>query len=113
MPRWEAPPENTTGGATAALITMPSSTTGGAPRAALTRATFHAVKTPNGALAKAAADLTCSYANAVPQVPAFNRATMGYNGQWGQLEKKLLEAGREERIRQERANLRLQRPHLS
>jgi len=45
------------------------------------------------ALAKAAADLTCSYANAVPQVPAFNRAMMGYNGQWGQLEKKLLEAG--------------------
>ena len=32
------------------------------------------------ALAKAAADLTCSYANAVPQVPAFNRAMMGYNG---------------------------------
>jgi endonuclease G len=45
------------------------------------------------ALAKAAADITCSYANAVPQVPAFNRAMMGYNGQWGQLEKKLLEAG--------------------
>ncbi|MBG6076889.1 DNA/RNA non-specific endonuclease [Polaromonas sp. CG_9.11] len=45
------------------------------------------------ALAKAAADLTCSYANAVPQVPAFNRAMMGYHGQWGQLENKLLEAG--------------------
>ena len=45
------------------------------------------------AFAKAAADITCSYANAVPQVPAFNRAMMGYNGQWGQLEKKLLEAG--------------------
>ena len=45
------------------------------------------------ASAKAAADITCSYANAVPQVPAFNRAMMGYNGQWGQLEKKLLEAG--------------------
>ena len=45
------------------------------------------------ALAKAAADLTCYYANAVPQVPAFNRAMMGYNGQWGQLENRLLEAG--------------------
>ena len=45
------------------------------------------------ALAKAAADITCSYANAVPQVPGFNRAMMGYHGQWGQLENKLLEAG--------------------
>ena len=29
--------------------------------------------------AKTAADMTCSYANAVPQVPAFNRAVMGYH----------------------------------
>jgi len=45
------------------------------------------------AAAKAAADMTCSYTNAVPQVPAFNRAIMGYHGQWGQLEQKLLEEG--------------------
>lgn len=34
-----------------------------------------------------------SYANAVPQVPAFNRAIMGYHGQWGRLEQMLLEQG--------------------
>jgi endonuclease G, mitochondrial len=45
------------------------------------------------AKAKLAADLTCSYANAIPQVPALNRAIMGYRGVWGQLEAKLLEAG--------------------
>jgi endonuclease G len=45
------------------------------------------------AKAKRAADLTCSYANAVPQVPALNRATYGYRGRWGQLETELLEKG--------------------
>jgi endonuclease G len=43
--------------------------------------------------AKRAADMTCSYANAIPQVPALNRAIMGYHGLWGQLEGKLLEVG--------------------
>jgi endonuclease G len=46
--------------------------------------------------AKLAADLTCSYTNAIPQVPALNRAIMGYHGVWGQLEAKLLEAGVED-----------------
>jgi endonuclease G, mitochondrial len=45
--------------------------------------------------AKAAADMTCSYANAIPQVPALNRAIMGNHGMWGQLEAKLLEQGLE------------------
>jgi len=45
------------------------------------------------AKAKLAADLTCSYANAIPQVPAFNRAKYGYTGRWGQLEIELLEKG--------------------
>ena len=45
------------------------------------------------AKAKLAADMTCSYANAIPQVPALNRAKFGYHGLWGQLEAKLLEAG--------------------
>jgi endonuclease G len=43
--------------------------------------------------AKRAADLTCSYANAVPQVPALNRARFGFHGKWGELEMKLLEQG--------------------
>jgi endonuclease G len=43
--------------------------------------------------AKLAADLTCSYANAVPQVPALNRAKFGYRGRWGLLEMELLEKG--------------------
>jgi endonuclease G len=43
--------------------------------------------------AKMAADMTCSYANAVPQVPAFNRAIFGYKGQWGRLEQEALEQG--------------------
>lgn len=47
------------------------------------------------AKAKTAADMTCSYANAVPQVPAFNRAIFQYHGMWGQLEQKLLEEGLE------------------
>ena len=45
------------------------------------------------AKAKLAADLTCSYANAVPQVPALNRARFGYHGKWGTLEIELLEEG--------------------
>jgi len=45
------------------------------------------------AAAKRAADFTCSYANAIPQVPALNRAIFGYHGLWGTLEAKLLEAG--------------------
>ena len=47
----------------------------------------------SAAKAKLAADLTCSYANAVPQVPALNRARFGYHGRWGQLEEELLEKG--------------------
>jgi endonuclease G, mitochondrial len=43
--------------------------------------------------AKLAADMTCSYANAVPQVPALNRNRFGYHGKWGHLEEKLLEEG--------------------
>lgn len=43
--------------------------------------------------AKRAADVTCSYANAVPQVPALNRAKYGSKGLWGQLEQTLLEEG--------------------
>jgi endonuclease G len=49
------------------------------------------------AKAKLAADLTCSYANAVPQVPALNRAKFGYRGKWGTLEIELLEEGVESR----------------
>ena len=45
------------------------------------------------ARAKLAADLTCSYANAIPQVPALNRAKYGYRGRWGQLEIEFLEKG--------------------
>lgn len=48
---------------------------------------------PSVAEAKIAADMTCSYANAVPQVPALNRARFGYAGRWGQLEMELLEKG--------------------
>jgi endonuclease G len=43
--------------------------------------------------AKLAADLTCSYTNAIPQVPALNRSRYGYRGLWGSLEEKLLEEG--------------------
>ncbi|MDK3025465.1 DNA/RNA non-specific endonuclease [Cupriavidus taiwanensis] len=42
------------------------------------------------------ANMTCSYANAVPQVPAFNRAVFGYHGKWGRLEQELLEQGVED-----------------
>lgn len=45
------------------------------------------------AKAKASADMTCSYANAAPQVPALNRAIYGYHGKWGALEQDLLEKG--------------------
>jgi endonuclease G len=45
------------------------------------------------AAARTAADMTCSYANAVPQVPGFNRAVFGQHGQWGELEMDLLEQG--------------------
>jgi endonuclease G len=45
------------------------------------------------ALAKLSADLTCSYANAAPQVPALNRARFGAKGKWGLLETELLEKG--------------------
>jgi endonuclease G len=48
------------------------------------------------AKAKRAADMTCSYANAAPQVPALNRNIFGYHGLWGQLEGKLLEQGVED-----------------
>jgi len=47
----------------------------------------------NIAAAKNAADMTCSYANAAPQVPALNRAIFGFHGKWGTLEEKLLEEG--------------------
>lgn len=40
-----------------------------------------------------AANMTCSYANAAPQVPALNRAKYGAHGLWGLLEQKLLEEG--------------------
>lgn len=43
------------------------------------------------AQARLAADLTCSYTNAVPQVPPLNRANK--RGKWGLLEKELLEKG--------------------
>jgi len=43
--------------------------------------------------AKFAADRTCSYANAVPQVPSFNRANYKGLGEWGRLEDELLEKG--------------------
>ena len=46
--------------------------------------------------AKLAADLTCSYANAVPQVRALNRAKFGDRGKWGLLEIELLEKGIEQ-----------------
>jgi len=43
--------------------------------------------------AKEAADLTCMYSNACPQVPNLNRAVFGYHGVWGELEKIVLENG--------------------
>ncbi len=43
--------------------------------------------------AEEAAQLTCMYSNACPQVPAINRAVYGYHGLWGQLEQIVLEKG--------------------
>lgn len=43
--------------------------------------------------AKNAANMTCSYTNACPQVPALNRAIFGYKGLWGMLELRILEKG--------------------
>jgi endonuclease G len=42
-------------------------------------------------LAGQAADYTCAYTNACPQVPDLNRAVFGYDGKWGKLELELLE----------------------
>jgi endonuclease G len=42
-------------------------------------------------LAGQAADYTCAYTNACPQVPDLNRAVFGYEGKWGKLELELLE----------------------
>jgi endonuclease G, mitochondrial len=43
--------------------------------------------------AEIAAQMTCMYTNACPQVPDLNRAGHGNNGLWGQLEKIVLEKG--------------------
>lgn len=43
--------------------------------------------------AESAAQLTCMYTNACPQVPDLNRAVFGYHGLWGQLEQIVLESG--------------------
>lgn len=43
--------------------------------------------------AKLAADLSCSYTNAAPQVPGFNRNMFQYKGLWGRLENEILEKG--------------------
>ena len=43
--------------------------------------------------AEEAAQLTCMYSNACPQVPNINRAVYGYHGLWGQLEQIVLEKG--------------------
>jgi endonuclease G, mitochondrial len=43
--------------------------------------------------AEIAANMTCSYTNACPQVPALNRDRYGYHGEWGQIEGKILEMG--------------------
>lgn len=45
------------------------------------------------ARAKLAADMSCSYVNAAPQVPTLNRARFGLRGKWGLLEEELLEKG--------------------
>jgi len=49
----------------------------------------------NAADAESAAQLTCMYSNACPQVPTINRAVYGYHGLWGQLEQLVLEKGAE------------------
>ncbi|MDX1954187.1 MAG: DNA/RNA non-specific endonuclease [Chitinophagaceae bacterium] len=43
--------------------------------------------------AEHAANMTCSYTNACPQVPALNRYGFGYYGDWGNLEENILEFG--------------------
>lgn len=43
--------------------------------------------------AKQAAEMTCVYTNACPQVPALNRDRYGYHGEWGKLEGDVLEHG--------------------
>jgi endonuclease G len=43
--------------------------------------------------AEVAAQMTCRYTNACPQVPELNRAIMGYHGLWGTLEQIVLEKG--------------------
>lgn len=43
--------------------------------------------------AEEAAQLTCMYTNACPQVPDINRAVYGYHGLWGELEQIVLEQG--------------------
>lgn len=48
---------------------------------------------PSIGFAENAANMTCSYTNACPQVPALNRYGFGYYGDWGLLEEKLLEEG--------------------
>lgn len=45
------------------------------------------------AQAEAAAQRTCMYTNACPQVPDLNRAVYGYHGLWGELEQIVLEQG--------------------
>jgi endonuclease G len=45
--------------------------------------------------AESAAQMTCMYTNACPQVPDINRAVYGYHGLWGQLEQIVLEQGAE------------------
>jgi endonuclease G, mitochondrial len=43
--------------------------------------------------AEMAANMTCAYTNACPQVPALNRARFGGRGLWGKLEQEILEKG--------------------
>jgi endonuclease G len=43
--------------------------------------------------AEKAANYTCSYANACPQVPDLNRNIFGYHGDWGKIEGEILENG--------------------
>ena len=43
--------------------------------------------------AEKAGIMTCSYTNACPQAPGFNRAVFGFHGIWGRLEQAVLEEG--------------------
>lgn len=47
----------------------------------------------NIAFAERAANMTCCYTNACPQVPELNRAKYGYYGEWGRIESEILEKG--------------------